>query len=156
MSLIFRMLYIYFSSFFKPRLPVGKATSVLMLHVLPNDLDINLHMNNGRYMTICDLNRVDLFIRTGLARTMIREKWIPIIAEHTMSYKKPLRVFQKFVISMEITRWDEKGFYMNHIFKVGARVVAQGTSFGMIRGKEGVIMPKRVFETVKMYRKDLR
>jgi len=156
MSLIFRMLYIYFSSFFKPRLPVGKATSVLMLHVLPNDLDINLHMNNGRYMTICDLNRVDLFIRTGLARTMIRKKWISIIAEHTMSYKKPLRVFQEFMVSMEITHWDEKGFYMNHIFKVGTRVVAQGTSFGMIRGKEGVITPKRVIETVKMYHKNLR
>ncbi|MDC0434241.1 thioesterase family protein [bacterium] len=34
--------------------------------VLPNDLDLTMHMNNGRYLTICDFNRVDLFVRSGL------------------------------------------------------------------------------------------
>ena len=36
-----------------------------------NDLDINFHMNNGRYMTICDLTRVDLFVRSGLGKLML-------------------------------------------------------------------------------------
>ena len=64
MSLIFRMLSVFLASFFKPRLPILKPENILDLRVLPNDLDINLHMNNDRYLTICDLTRVDMFIRT--------------------------------------------------------------------------------------------
>lgn len=88
MSLIVRMLFILLASVFKPRLPIEKPKNALSLRVFPNDLDINFHMNNGRYLTICDLTRIDMFIRTGLAKTMLKEKWIPVIAEHTMKYKR--------------------------------------------------------------------
>jgi len=135
-SLIFRMIYILIASLFKPRLPVENPENALQLSVLPNDLDINLHMNNGRYLTICDLTRVDMFIRTGLLKTMMKEKWIPIISEHTMKYKKPLGLFQKYTVSMQITHWDEKYFFMIHTFTVGDRVVAEGTSNGVILSKK--------------------
>ena len=36
--------------------------------VLPNNLDINGHMNNGRYLTIVDLALFTLFIRSGFAK----------------------------------------------------------------------------------------
>lgn len=88
MNLIFRMMMLLIASFFKPGLPVKKPINSLQLRVLPNDIDINLHMNNGRYLTICDLTRIDMFLRTGLAKTMIKEKWIPVISEHTMKYKR--------------------------------------------------------------------
>ena len=68
MSLWFRMLYVWILAYFRERLPVGPARSVLVLRVLPNDLDINFHVNNGRFLTLCDLNRMDLFIRTGLLK----------------------------------------------------------------------------------------
>ena len=50
MNLILRMLAVLLASYFKPRLPVEKPVNSLSLRVLPNDLDINLHMNNGRYL----------------------------------------------------------------------------------------------------------
>jgi len=87
------MLYILIASIGKPRLPVEKAKNSLFLRVLPNDLDINFHMNNGRYLTICDLTRVDMFIRTGLLKTMLKQKWRPVISEHTMTYRKALKPF---------------------------------------------------------------
>ncbi|MGA7593853.1 MAG: acyl-CoA thioesterase, partial [Gallionella sp.] len=90
MNLFFRMLYVFLLAQFRESLDIGNSLSRLDLRVLPNDLDINLHMNNGRYLTICDLNRIDLFIRTGLLKAMFRRNWIPVIAEHTMTYKKPL------------------------------------------------------------------
>ncbi len=43
-----------------------EQTSVLTLRVLPNDLDPSLHMNNGRYLAIMDLGRIDLLIRSGI------------------------------------------------------------------------------------------
>lgn len=135
-------------SYFRPRLPVGVATSKLTLVTLPNDLDINLHVNNGRYLTLCDLNRVDLFIRTGLARVMLKRGWIPIIAEHTMNYRKPLGVFRKFTATMHLTHWDEKHFFMTHCFTINGKIIAEGTSKGVVRGKAGVITPDEVLAAI--------
>lgn len=142
------MLWLLIGSLFKPRLPMNKPSNRLTLRVLPNDIDINMHMNNGRYLTICDLSRVDMFIRTGLARTMIQEKWMPVISEHTMKYKKALTMFQKYEVTMEVVGWDERVFNMSHTFWVKGRPVAEGTSKGVIVGKAGVVAPSLVMQTV--------
>lgn len=148
MNLIFRMIYLLIHSFFKPSLPIEYPSNRLSLRVLPNDIDINMHMNNGRYLTICDLSRVDMFIRTGLAKTMQQSKWIPVIAEHTMTYKKSLKMMQKYEVEMNITHWDEKFFYMEHRFVVADRIVAQGRSKGCVVSKQGVITPEHVIMAV--------
>lgn len=154
MNLIFRMFGLLISSFFKPSLPIEKPKNTLTLRVLPNDIDINFHMNNGRYLTICDLSRIDMFLRTGLAKTMLKEKWVPVISEHTMKYKKGLTLFQKYTVKMEVTGWDKKAFQMIHTFIVGDRVIAEGTSQGVIVSKSsGVIPPIDVMEKVALYLK---
>lgn len=152
MNLIFRMLWVWFLSLRRERLPAGVAESRLRLITLPNDLDLNLHMNNGRYLTIADLSRVDLFLRTGLVTVMRKEKWAPIISAHTMNYRRSLRLFQRFEAVMQLTHWDDRHFYMSHQFLVGERVVAEGTSVGVIRGREGVIAPERVLERLRIER----
>ncbi|MFZ5503770.1 MAG: acyl-CoA thioesterase [Pseudomonadota bacterium] len=150
MNLVFRMLYVFVLSLFRERLGVGTSVSRLTLRVLPNDLDINMHMNNGRYLTICDLNRVDLFIRTGLMKSMFKRGWIPVIAEHTMTYKKPLSLFERYEVSLEVTHWDDKYFYMKHRFNRGARIIAEGGSKGCVyaRGR-GVVSPAEAINAVE-------
>jgi acyl-CoA thioesterase FadM len=97
------MIFVLIASFFKPPITQEEnAKNSLTLRVLPNDIDINRHMNNARYLTICDLSRVDLFLRAGLARIMLKGKWMPVISEHTMIYKKPLNLFQKYEVQMEL------------------------------------------------------
>lgn len=150
MNLIFRMLYVLILSLFRERLQVGRSVSRLRLRVLPNDLDINLHMNNGRYLTICDLNRVDLFIRTGLMKAMLKRDWIPVIAEHTMTYKKPLGLFDRYDVELAVTHWDDKYFYMTHTFRKDQRVVAEGTSKGCVYARgSGVVSPAEVIAAVE-------
>ncbi|NOT99924.1 MAG: thioesterase family protein [Sideroxydans sp.] len=126
------------------------VVSSLRLRVLPNDIDINFHMNNGRYLTICDLNRIDVFARSGLLKAMFKRNWIPVIAEHTMTYKKPLNLFQKYEVKLDVLKWDEKFFYMTHTFIVNDRVVAEGTSKGCVyaRGK-GVVSPADAIAAVE-------
>ncbi|MDH5650019.1 MAG: thioesterase family protein [Gammaproteobacteria bacterium] len=152
MNLIFRMLYVYLCSFFKPTLAIEKSKNALHLLVLPNDIDINLHMNNGRYLTICDLTRIDMFIRTGLAKTMLKKKWIPVISEHTMNYKRPLKLFQRYQVLMEIAGWDDRSFQMVHSFVVDGQVIAQGTSNGVIVGSHRVIPPVEVLQAIDLAR----
>lgn len=149
MNLLFRMLWVWWRSRSLERLPVGVAESRLWLVTLPNDLDINMHMNNGRYLTIADLNRIDLFLRTGLFDVMRKKKWAPVVTEHSMTYKRSLRLFQKFEAVMQLTHWDERGFYMSHQFFVDGRVVAEGKSIGVIRSREGVVEPEDVLACVR-------
>lgn len=145
MSLLLRMIWVLLTSRSRGDLPMTEgARSTLRLRVLPNDLDVNLHMNNGRYLTICDLNRVDLFIRSGLARLMIRQGWRPIIVEHTMTYRRALQPLQSYEVSMTVTHWDERAFHMTHQFRVGDKVVAEGTSKGVVHGKGGIVPPQEV------------
>lgn len=76
---------------------------------------------------------------------------MPVISEHSMKYKKALKMFQKYEVSMQVTGWDEKTFQMTHTFKafkVKDRVVAEGTSLGVIVGREGVVPPSLVIKTV--------
>jgi acyl-CoA thioesterase FadM len=153
MNLIFRMLWVWLLSTRRERLTPGVAESRLNLITLPNDLDLNMHMNNGRFLTICDLSRVDLFIRSGLVGAMRKHKWAPIITEHTMRYKRPLRLFQKFEVVMQLTHWDDRNFYMSHQFFIGERLIAEGKSVGVIRGREGVIAPETVLTRIREIRK---
>lgn len=150
MNLIFRMLYVFVLSWFREPLGFGKPVSRLSLRVLPNDLDINFHMNNGRYLTICDLNRVDLFIRTGLLKAMSKRGWIPVIAEHTMTYKKPLGLFEQYDVQLEVTHSDDKYFYMAHTFKKDGVIMAEGTSKGCVYARGvGVVSPAAARDAVE-------
>ncbi|OIR19217.1 hypothetical protein GALL_00960 [mine drainage metagenome] len=151
MNLIFRMLYVLIRSLFCERMRGGNFASEFALSVLPNDIDINLHMNNGRYLTICDLNRVDIFARSGLLKAMFKRNWIPVIAEHTMNYKKPLGLFARYRVRTEVTHWDEKYFYMKHVFSKGERIMAEGTSKGCVYARGvGVVKPVDAFAAVEM------
>ena len=144
------MLYIYLLSLFRERLTPDNLRSRLSLRVLPNDLDINFHMNNGRYLTICDLNRVDLFIRTGLLKAMFKRGWIPVIAEHTMTYKKPLGLFDRYDVQLEVSHRDDKYFYMTHTFSKDGRIMAEGTSKGCVYARGiGVVTPSDAMAAVE-------
>ncbi|HEU0187391.1 MAG TPA: thioesterase family protein [Gallionellaceae bacterium] len=152
MNLLLRILYVGLRALFKERIPIGASASHLSLRVMPNDLDLNLHMNNGRYLSICDLNRVDLFIRSGLLKTMIKRRWIAVIAEQTIKYKKPLALFERYDVILEVTHWDDKYFYMTHTFSNPERVIAEGTAMGAIKSRNGVVTPAEVIAAVEQDR----
>ena len=149
MNLFLRILWVWLISLRRERLPVGVSESRLRMITLPNDLDFNMQMTNGRYLTIADLSRIDLFLRTGLAKVMVKEKWAPILTEHTMSYKRSLNLFSRFDLVMQLTHWDERSFYMSHQFRVGDRIVAHGTAVGVIRSRDGVVPPEEVLARVR-------
>ncbi len=153
MNLYLRILCVLISSLWKPRIEINRLLSSLSLRVLPNDLDLNRHMNNGRFFTICDLNRIDLFLRTGLLAVLKERKWMPIVASNSMSYKKPLNLFQSYTTTMIITHWDEKYFYATHTFMSNDIVVAEGFSTSVIRDQSQVVAPKDVVEAVLLMQK---
>ena len=125
MNLIFRLIWVLLAAFRKPAVDILDETRI-RLRVLPNDLDTNIHMNNGRYLTIMDLGRMDLTIRSGLWRAMRDNKWYPVVGSAKMTFRRPLDPFQAYELTTQVIGWDDKWIYMEQHFLVGERVHARG------------------------------
>jgi YbgC/YbaW family acyl-CoA thioester hydrolase len=151
MNLYFRMLWIILKAFRRPMVRLDDLKNNVCVRIYPNDLDVNLHVNNGRYLTLCDLNRVDFFVRSGLASVMKKNKWSPVIAEHSMTYIKPVNLFDVVNIYSEIKHWDDKFIYSDHWFERKGKVVAKGQSKALVVSKEGSVPTAKVFEAVEEY-----
>ena len=113
MNLLFRLIRVVIAALLRPRLDM-LDTSELTLRVWPNDLDLNLHMNNGRYFTVMDLGRIDLMIRTGVARWMWRRKWTPVVASETMRFPRALKPFQRYRLKTRVLCWDERWIFLEN------------------------------------------
>ena len=114
MNLWLRLLHLIFGSFFRPRLDPTTDASCLKFRVWPHDLDVSLHMNNGRYWSLMDLGRVDLLIRSGLWRAILRNRWAPIVNAAKIRFRRELRLFRRFRIETRIVAWSETVVVMEH------------------------------------------
>lgn len=145
MSLIFRLIYVLIRSLFKPRLSPLAAKTAMDLRVLPNDIDVFGHMTNSRYLTIGDLGQTDIFLRNGMVKAGLKKNLILVVAEQNMTYRRSLRLFEKFTLHTEFSRWDEKNFYFTSTFYAGSKLVATGVTRCAARGKDGLVSPLEIF-----------
>lgn len=138
MNLYLRLQWLLITGGFKPSAAVVDATS-LQFRVLPNDLDVNLHLNNGRYVTIMDLGRVNLMQRVGLLRPVIRNNWLPLISGLQIQFLRPLKLFQKYSLQTRLACWDEIWFYIEQVLRSNEKDIARGIVRAQFRrGKAAV------------------
>lgn len=147
MNLFFRLIKLLFLLPFRKSLNLLDS-SKLRFTVFPNDLDIYGHMNNGRYLTLMDLGRMDWIWRTGLGRTARARRWNPLVAASSIRYKKSLLVFQRFTLHTRVLGWDEKWFYLEQSFKKKERLFAVAVVQGLFRGPEGNISTEQVLRAM--------
>lgn len=117
-------------------------TSVLGLRVWPPDLDLNLHMNNARYLSIMDLGRVDVLLAGGLGLWGRRGRQ-PLVAASFCRYFKPLRPFQAYELHTRLAGFDEKWFYFEQRFIAKGRLYTLGAVKGLMVGSDGAPIPTR-------------
>lgn len=127
MNLWLRILFVWLAAFFKPRITHVLTPSRLTMRVMPNDLDTNGHMNNGRYFTIMDLGRYDLILRTGLRHLMNQQKSVPVLAATTIRHRLDLDIWQKFHLDTRIVCWDQKWMWLEQRF-----IYANGPKAGVV------------------------
>jgi acyl-CoA thioesterase FadM len=143
--LLFRLLACLLLAPFKRRVePLGE--SVLTMRVWPNDLDLNIHANSGRYVSFVDVGRIDLVARMGIMRKVLRRGWRPLVGATMISYRKSLLPFEKFRIRSRVICFDEKWFYFEHIVeKMNGELSAIATVRGLARGPNGNVPPSEFF-----------
>ena len=118
MNLWLRILWYLLRLHGEPRLEMPEDPSVVRFRVWPTDLDTSAHMNNGRYLTLMDLGRLDVMVRSGLWRPILRHKWTPIATAVMIRFRRELRLWQRFRLESRIVAWDEFTVVMEQIFLI--------------------------------------
>jgi acyl-CoA thioesterase FadM len=136
MNLWLRMLRIFLFSRFQSKLDILAKCNTIF-RVWPTDLDVLRHMNNGKYLTIMDLGRVNMMIRNGIAKTMSEKGFFPVLAAATIKFQKSLMLFQRFSLQTQLVGWDEKFFYVEQMFMVGEVVYARAFTTARMLNKSG-------------------
>lgn len=126
MNLWLRLLHLVASAFWRPRLDPMSEVSRLSFRVWPTDLDTSLHLNNGRYWTLMDLGRTDLMLRSGLWRTILKNRWVPVVSAGKIRFRRELRLFRPFTLETRIVGWTDTSIVIEH------RVVTRGRDGGDI------------------------
>lgn len=93
--------------------------------VVPTDLDLLGHVNNGRYLTLMDVARIDLLTRAGVWDRMRERGWYPVVAGQTITYRRSLRLGQRFDIYSRAVGIDDRWVYVEQTFCVGEDVYAR-------------------------------
>lgn len=138
MNLYLRLIWTLLRGWRQPRLAVGD-TLERTLRVLPNDLDLNGHMNNGRYLTLIDLMLVEYFVRIGFARVLLKRGWRPMAGGSFITYRRGLAPLQAYTLRFRLDACDAHWNYMRFEFTDGDRVCAAGYMKGAAVGKTGLV-----------------
>jgi acyl-CoA thioesterase FadM len=146
MSLLLRLLLLLLTAPFRPRCVVfGPARKRFL--VCPPDLDVLLHVNNGVYLTMLDVARVDLLLRSGVARTLWRNGLYPVVAAETIRFRRSLKLFQTFEVETAVIGWDDKAFILQHRFLRGEELVAEAiVRSRFLRRRGGSVGSREILE----------
>lgn len=115
MNLFLRLLWLVTTARFRPRCDILDVART-RFRVWPTDLDVLRHVNNGVYLSLMDLGRVDLLIRSGVLARVRANGWYPVVAAETIQFRRSLTVFQPFVIETRVLGWDERSIFLEQRF----------------------------------------
>ena len=135
MHLIFRTLLVMLR---RPRTLIGILdVGRLQFRVLPTDLDVMGHMNNGVYLSIMDLGRMDLMRKAGAWTRLVKAGVLPVMASETITFRRSLMPWQRFTVETRLVGWDERAIYTEQQIVVGGEVFARATMRGRFVKKAG-------------------
>ena len=75
-----------------------------------------MHVNNGKYLSLMDLGRLDLMLGGGLMRAILRHRWTPIASNVLIRYRREIRLFQRFRLETRLLTWDATHVVIEQIF----------------------------------------
>lgn len=118
------------------------STTRIRLCVWPNDIDFNMHVNNGRYLTLADIGRLHWFVRTGVMQLAREQRAFPVVGDAIAKFRRELKPFQTFEIHSRLVGWDAKWGFLEHRFVRDNRVCGLVAIRGVFRGPNGPVDPR--------------
>jgi acyl-CoA thioesterase FadM len=116
-----RMIGVGASALKQSRIDLFEPTRI-SLRVWPDDIDANLHVNNGRYLALADLGRITWFVRAGVLSRARRFRALPVISDAVAKFRRELKLLQPFQIETRLLGWEQRCIYLEHRFLVDEHV----------------------------------
>lgn len=95
------------------------AVSEITLRCWPWDLDMFAELNNGRALSLFDLGRFDLAVRTGLAAALRRNRWGLAVAGGSTRFRRRIRAFERIAMRTRAVARDARWIYLAQSMHVG-------------------------------------
>ena len=83
-------------------------------------------MANSKYFYYMDLIRFEIMFRTDLYKNSVNKGKFPVLGGQKIIYKKPLKRWAKFKITLILEGWDDHWVYHRQVFTRNKEVYAIG------------------------------
>lgn len=144
MHMLLRTLLIFLRRRWLRPATIGEVTEIEM-RVLPTDLDLLLHVNNGVYFSLMDFGRWDMIFRNGVYATSVKNGWYSVVAGETIRFRRSLKLWDKFTIETKVLGHDEKNFFIRQRFYRKGELMAAGlVRVSFLKRSGGRVSPSEV------------
>ena len=110
----------------------------------PWDLDPWRELNNGRTLTLYDLGRTPLAVRSRLIGTLSRNGWGMTVAGSSVRYRRRVRMFDRVTMVSRLLGWDARFLYLDQSMWAGADCTSQVLIRSAVTGRDGIVAPAQV------------
>ncbi len=89
-------------------------------------------MTASRYAVYMDFIRWELIARSKLYQSIVGRGFAPTLGSQKIIYRKPLKRWSKFKLTLKAAGWDDKWVYHLHYFEQGDVTMAIGITRSLI------------------------
>ena len=125
-------------------------TRILITRVWLSDIDIYPELNNGRHLTLMDLGRYDLGLRTGLMKVLKEQNWGLMVAGNFTRYRHRILFLQSFQLHTQLVGYDDKWFYFYQQTIRKNRIHSAALVRTAVTSTEGLVASERVTKAMNM------
>lgn len=129
------------------RRPSGPALALLerstiTMRVRPSDCDINLHINNGRYLSLMDIGRINHARQCRLMPVFRRTGWRVVAGGATIRFRRELRLGTCYRLHTRCVGWDEDWSYWEQVFeRLDGALAARAYVKAAVLDRDGARVP---------------
>jgi len=121
---VVRMIGIAVQSLLTKKAKAEDEWSELRLRAMPWDCDLNMHINNAKYLSILDLARGQLFYRRGFLKLFSSNRWNPVVTSANVVYRRSINLWSKYTVRSRIAYKTDRLLLVEHVFEQGNTLYA--------------------------------
>lgn len=130
---------------------LATETSILKLRVWFQDIDGYGELNNGRFLTMMDIGRIEFGERTRLNTVLKEKKWGIMVGATNIRYRRRLTLFTRFELHTQLLGFDDRWFYFHQFTSTEKHPIH---SSAIVRtapfSKNGLIPIPQLLDAMKM------
>ncbi|MEO0680294.1 MAG: acyl-CoA thioesterase [Pseudomonadota bacterium] len=128
------------------RMPLLEPGEVHVVHTRcwPWDIDPFMELNNGRTMTLMDIGRLPLAVRSGLIEAIRRKGWRLTMAGAVVQYRRRVLPFAKMEIRSRVAGYDDRFVYLEQLVMTKGQPAHHAMYRGVIVGPNGIVPTSEV------------